>query len=234
MLQRPEPGPLTETELDRIDQILKLHFGDDGLNVEAVDGIFAALVCSPKLVKPSEWMAILFGANRQWESEDEFQEILTLLMRHWNHVAARIDDGSYEPLLSIGTDAAGKDVVFPHVWCWGFGIGMHVHHDLWLDESEAVLQRLLAPITFIAADTLRATKKSKERLSRAEQDQYTEQIPITVVLLRQYWLKRYPDDAASEPATPETRSTPKIGRNDPCPCGSGKKYKFCHGAEGTH
>ncbi len=26
-----------------------------------------------------------------------------------------------------------------------------------------------------------------------------------------------------------TRSTPKVGRNDPCPCGSGKKYKQCHG-----
>ncbi|MDR2368512.1 MAG: preprotein translocase subunit SecA [Deltaproteobacteria bacterium] len=27
-----------------------------------------------------------------------------------------------------------------------------------------------------------------------------------------------------------TRTSPKIGRNDPCPCGSGKKYKHCHGA----
>jgi preprotein translocase subunit SecA len=26
------------------------------------------------------------------------------------------------------------------------------------------------------------------------------------------------------------RSQPKVGRNDPCPCGSGKKYKKCHGA----
>jgi preprotein translocase subunit SecA len=25
------------------------------------------------------------------------------------------------------------------------------------------------------------------------------------------------------------RSEPKIGRNEPCPCGSGKKYKHCHG-----
>ncbi|HEX3728276.1 MAG TPA: SEC-C metal-binding domain-containing protein [Opitutaceae bacterium] len=25
------------------------------------------------------------------------------------------------------------------------------------------------------------------------------------------------------------RDTPKVGRNDPCPCGSGKKYKHCHG-----
>jgi SEC-C motif-containing protein len=30
---------------------------------------------------------------------------------------------------------------------------------------------------------------------------------------------------------PVVRETPKVGRNDPCPCGSGKKYKKCHGLE---
>jgi yecA family protein len=30
-----------------------------------------------------------------------------------------------------------------------------------------------------------------------------------------------------EPQTPYVRETPKVGRNDPCPCGSGKKYKMC-------
>jgi preprotein translocase subunit SecA len=50
-----------------------------------------------------------------------------------------------------------------------------------------------------------------------------------------------PATAASAPAAgpePEIqlpkitvrRDTPKVGRNDPCPCGSGKKYKQCHGA----
>ena len=32
------------------------------------------------------------------------------------------------------------------------------------------------------------------------------------------------------PRTPIRREAPKVGRNDPCPCGSGKKYKKCHGA----
>jgi hypothetical protein len=32
------------------------------------------------------------------------------------------------------------------------------------------------------------------------------------------------------PAQPQVRESPKVGRNDPCPCGSGKKYKKCHGA----
>jgi hypothetical protein len=37
--------------------------------------------------------------------------------------------------------------------------------------------------------------------------------------------------ATAEPksAMPVERHTPKVGRNDPCPCGSGKKYKHCHG-----
>ena len=35
-----------------------------------------------------------------------------------------------------------------------------------------------------------------------------------------------------ETAAPFKRDTPKVGRNDPCPCGSGKKYKHCHGKLG--
>ncbi len=33
----------------------------------------------------------------------------------------------------------------------------------------------------------------------------------------------------SEPVAPFVREQPKVGRNQPCPCGSGKKYKHCHG-----
>jgi preprotein translocase subunit SecA len=42
-------------------------------------------------------------------------------------------------------------------------------------------------------------------------------------------------DAMSHGSSPQTASpvgadnVPKVGRNDPCPCGSGKKYKQCHG-----
>ena len=39
-----------------------------------------------------------------------------------------------------------------------------------------------------------------------------------------YW------DGAMVKARPVVREQPKVGRNDPCPCGSGAKYKKCHGA----
>jgi preprotein translocase subunit SecA len=40
-----------------------------------------------------------------------------------------------------------------------------------------------------------------------------------------------PGAEAEAPPRPATvrHSGPKVGRNDPCPCGSGKKFKFCHG-----
>jgi preprotein translocase subunit SecA len=35
--------------------------------------------------------------------------------------------------------------------------------------------------------------------------------------------------ATAEPVAQVVRDQPKVGRNDPCPCGSGKKFKQCHG-----
>jgi SEC-C motif-containing protein len=39
-------------------------------------------------------------------------------------------------------------------------------------------------------------------------------------------------DGVTPKQAPARRNEPKVGRNDPCPCGSGKKYKKCHGAAG--
>jgi preprotein translocase subunit SecA len=39
-------------------------------------------------------------------------------------------------------------------------------------------------------------------------------------------------EAASKAKAKPVRTGPKVGRNDPCPCGSGKKYKHCCGKNG--
>ena len=41
------------------------------------------------------------------------------------------------------------------------------------------------------------------------------------------WYEKWEDEELLQ--MPYVRETPKIGRNDPCPCGSGKKYKKCCG-----
>jgi len=37
------------------------------------------------------------------------------------------------------------------------------------------------------------------------------------------------EETETQAAAPTKREADKVGRNDPCPCGSGKKYKRCHG-----
>jgi preprotein translocase subunit SecA len=43
---------------------------------------------------------------------------------------------------------------------------------------------------------------------------------------------RFAGADTADTQTSQRRTGDKVGRNDPCPCGSGKKYKKCHGASG--
>jgi uncharacterized protein len=54
-------------------------------------------------------------------------------------------------------------------------------------------------------------------------------LPAAVIAIDQFWKGRR---HGALPPTGQTvsGSTAKVGRNDPCPCGSGKKYKRCCGA----
>ena len=74
-----------------------------------------------------------------------------------------------------------------------------------------------------------AERKLEEADRRAEQQ---EQAIADQIGARQK-TEREADSATSGkegPQKPVEREEPKIGRNGPCPCGSGKKYKKCHGA----
>ena len=65
------------------------------------------------------------------------------------------------------------------------------------------------------------------RLSQVQAEQLLGPIPGTERKPQQMHTNLGDD----EPAKPAQRNEPKVGRNDPCPCGSGKKYKKCHGVD---
>jgi len=53
--------------------------------------------------------------------------------------------------------------------------------------------------------------------------------PIDDVIEATSWWKRSGDVAVSTAAAEPYRAPPRVGRNEPCPCGSGKKFKKCCG-----
>ncbi len=96
--------PRTDAELDRLGDFLKSCKGGKAMNVEALDGFFAALIAGPETVMPSEYYPVVFGGEMseacEFGSLDEANETLGLMMRHWNEIAGTLNkDDVYVPIL---------------------------------------------------------------------------------------------------------------------------------------
>ena len=129
----PSPDrPLNDVERDRMNAILARFHSEDGIhNAEEVDGFFAALICSPEIAKPNEYLAEIWGETTDAEAfagEQEFQEFLRLLMRHWNSIGRKLEeDDVFTPLLF--QDEEGT--VYGNDWARGFMRGLGFHHAAW-------------------------------------------------------------------------------------------------------
>ena len=73
-------------------------------------------------------------------------------------------------------------------------------------------------------------EERQRRLARAMQFQHAAPEQITASPAQQGPVAEPQQRPAPEPVAQFVRETKKVGRNEPCPCGSGKKYKHCHGA----
>jgi preprotein translocase subunit SecA len=93
-----------------------------------------------------------------------------------------------------------------------------------LDMIKTDVTRTLMTVQIRSAEELRAAEEH-ESLQNV-QYQHAE-APAEVLETVAAQPDTAPED--SEPAQPYVRGGQKLGRNDPCPCGSGKKYKQCHG-----
>src|ERR1039457_6548357 len=113
--------PLTDSELDPLGDFLKNCKGGRAMNVEVLDGFFAALIAGPEAVMPSEYYREVFGGEIAdtcvFASIDEANEILGLLMRHWNNIAGKLFNGEVSvPLLLEDMDG----MVLGNDWARGF------------------------------------------------------------------------------------------------------------------
>jgi hypothetical protein len=84
--------PMTDAELDRLGDCLRSCKGGREMSVEQLDGFFAALIAGPETVMPSEYYSAVFGGEMsetcEFGSVEEANDILALMMRHWNTIAA--------------------------------------------------------------------------------------------------------------------------------------------------
>src|SRR3954452_20964136 len=97
--------PLTDADYDRLADALNRFHGDRAMNLEQLDGFFAALICGPDLVRPSEGLPEVWGGGemahgRASASEPQLKDFLDLVLRHWNAIAQTWQSGDVHlPLL---------------------------------------------------------------------------------------------------------------------------------------
>ena len=80
--------PLVEAELDQLGDLLARFGGQDGMNPEELDGFFAALICGPSNVLPSEYLPEIMrdGIVDAMSTQSALQELISLVTRHWNTI----------------------------------------------------------------------------------------------------------------------------------------------------
>ncbi len=219
--------PFTEQDFDSLEHFLSDVAPEASMTLDELHGFLAAVICSPQTLLPSQWTPHVWGGTEpEFETIDQAQAVMGQIMRLNNDVAEKLSMGDFDPLFIEETLANGHVVLDPHGWCEGFVRGMQLQPDAWADDD---LNEALMPI-IVLSDTIKDDPKINELLASDETiEKLAEAVPEAVVSIFQHQRQHF-----QPPSQTVRRSSPKVGRNDPCPCGSGKKYKKCCGATQLH
>jgi uncharacterized protein len=198
-----------------------------------LDGYLTGIIVTPQAapIRPSAWMARLWGDDEpMFEDEAQINGVLAALMIRYNTLLRDIDRSlerleverlvDYRPLFLTSNDKPAHDAV--RAWARGFRKAMELAPETWSKIAEDDRAKILiAPfVGFFDLGDLEPHEVCADIDERL--DDYAAVIPRTILILRKLGRIR---EAASQPALSSRRN--KVGRNDPCPCGSGKKYKRC-------
>lgn len=231
--------PLTDEELDRLGEFLD-RFGDGrAMNLEELDGFFSALIAGPELVPPSEYLPQIFRGEpmKDAKSMEEASEALALLFRHWNSIADTLAKGDFHiPVLvkykneDDEEDGDEEEIAGGNDWASGFMTGVSMRFDAWgvLDEDKETRDWLL-PMLYLDQEHDPDPESRPPALPPEQRTEVVVAMMVSLLMIYRYFRSR------RQTATPDfsdgpRRTAPKVGRNERCPCGSGKKYKRCCGA----
>jgi uncharacterized protein len=223
--------PLSDEEIEQLEQILLERIEEDlytdGMDegifdLSTLDGFFTAIVSGPEAIPPSVWLPKIWGDfEPAWENEQDFNKIISFLMRHMNSVAQSLlefpDD--FEPIF-LERHFEEKTYTIVDEWCEGYYLGVTLSQEKWL-TPDTQMATLLKPIFAFT----QATDWVGHNLPNEQKQQTHQEIIENVRTIYAYWLEKRRDIPPHK--LPIQRSEPKVGRNDPCPCGSGKKFKKC-------
>ncbi len=214
---------LTDDDLERLDLFLVHQDDDDVMMLSELEGYLTGVMVCPELVMPGEWLPMVWGYGEPvFENEAQANDILGLIMAFYNDIASRLDDPeTYIPLIEEDSDGS----FLWEFWAAGFAKALALRPWAWTrladrtdDDHVAMALDRLASVAAIAAE--RAHDPSAHA-HRVLDDTLMRSAPV---MFAACVLDLHHDRVANHG---QRAAFSKTRRNDPCPCGSGKKYKKC-------
>ena len=212
-------APMSLHELDEF--FLSDEAPDRSMALSDLDGFLTAVAIGPDRIKPSEWLPRIWGDETpEFLSEEEANRVIGTILGRYNQIITQLrdDPGRYQPL--IRQNEHGQ--VIARDWVAGFMNGVALRADRWqaLWKSKEY-RNYFAPIAVHLTDAQGNSplKPEESENVKALIEQAAELIPAAVRSINGFFKQTR---QLGEGGT-------KVGRNDPCFCGSGKKFKKCCG-----
>lgn len=220
---------------------------DNALTLEGLHGFLFGLAIIPDIIMPSDWLPGVFGEEMMnFKNKAEADKLMGHLFAAYNRIN---EDNELKFPFDMEKLKKG-DVERMQDWSYGLFLAMSLSPETWgmddedeevddddLSEEEQEVSAACGVIIGVAMPDeipeLFEPTKNRKSLPKTEKllvTLYT-MLPRAFAIVRDHGIaqrKKMREELASL-VPPKPRSLEKIGRNDPCPCGSGKKYKNCCG-----
>lgn len=229
--------PLSKDDIDYLTQFLASdHCEEDALNIDQLGGFLWSVVASPIILQPDDWLPVIFGDVKEdglekspFESSEQAERVLAIIRQLYQQANEQLA-ASKTPLTLTGVFSEDETITKPlSDWCQGLLMGYGWLEDIWtecFDADEGDLQEIVTNAlgsVAIFADIATALTEAddSEKLRATLPVLYQQVLPVALLSYAQEGrkLNEYTQAVAALYA--------KTGRNDRCPCGSGKKFKQC-------
>jgi uncharacterized protein len=213
-----QAAPMSLQELDEF--LTSDETPDRSMALSNLDGFLTAVAIGPDRIKPSEWLPRIWGDETpEFLSEEEANRVIGTILGRYNQIITQLrdDPDRYQPL--IRQNEHGQ--VIARDWVAGFmdGVALRFHGWQALLKSKEY-RNDFAPIAVHLTDAQgNSPLNPEEENVKALIEQAAELIPAAVRSIDRFFKQ----------TRPFFEGGTKVGRNDPCFCGSGKKFKKCCG-----
>ena len=191
------------------------------MRCDEVQGFMMALLSGPDALNPTNWLPEILGEESLFDAKER-TEIERLVMAMAADMRMKLNEKILPDLWFYEDEAGNPDF---YTWCNAYLYALDIVPTDWFEAvDQEEFEDLFYPI--MALGGIYDEEENGEVILHLNEKELTQlESDLPHVLLDIYW---YWQAIINKPQTVR-REGEKVGRNDPCPCGSGKKYKACCG-----